>query len=368
MNFVIDLLNHFNNTYDLPTISGETITDFKVERNLLIRQHDERLTDLPKDLFDNIKMIDSTFETEYKKNKKNVAFMLILTNQLLKNILNDEYSLKAMKDHFQIIKNPVTIRKKDDKYVCSCSKCEPCFCGLGKYRTTEYNLVNFTGYGDKKWHGMFNFPDLKIVYEFTLTSQYAKKYAFVEQKTNYFKFFLDIDIKESNLTKDFIMSEKFTHLLKYVVDSADKIFKKHTTLTDDLTKYIYCDKNIDDSVCNPDINESANNKEKYNKGIHIYYPNIIVNKTCALNIANLLINHLKANDDLCLNEKQYRNIIDLSVYKGNGLRILFQEIDGYYYKINKELSTYEILTDDKLEQLKLTSLRTLNDKCNFEFV
>src|ERR1700744_2197379 len=92
-------------------------------------------------------------------------------------------------------------------------------------------------------------------------------------------------------------------------------------------------------------------------GIHLYFPNIISNNKTSILLAHELVNLLYNNDKWGLSKEIYNKIVDTSVFTKNGLRMLFQIIDGSFYKINTKKSTYLIQNDSKIDHLRITSLK-----------
>jgi hypothetical protein len=181
-----------------------------------------------------------------------------------------------------------------------------------------------------------------------------KNFCMVERKTQYFKLFWDFDIdtkhrklfqKFENINMPmfwmFIISKLLEVLKAFIIEKNDKTFK-----------YIYSDRT--------DINHK----------IHVYFPNIILNSEYCLILRSELIKTLIKNNKYNLTEEDYKLIIDASVFKANGLRLLFQckPHQKGYYKINPGLSTIKKIPKTKEEQLKLTSIRTSRFTPNVKFV
>lgn len=229
---------------------------------------------------------------------------------------------------------------------------------------TDYSKANFQSIGcsnrkkhkcDKKlckYGGNFFYQNLDDLYLFILHHNYTKKYCFSELKTTYFKLFWDFDIDgqmldnlkennnnfDSNNFFDYIIS-KIVNSLKYYIDIE----------SDNQLDYIYCDR--------------TDNLPK----IHLYFPNLIVNKSYALVIRNKTIVNILEDNIFNLSINQINKIIDPSVFQSNGIRLPFQTKQGQtaYYKINTQKSVWKNIPKDYLEQLKLLSVRTNNLDINF---
>ncbi len=184
----------------------------------------------------------------------------------------------------------------------------------------------YYGYGPTK--GIFTMtPD--ILYDMYTTCNVKKNYVFSERKTENYKYCVDLDFKDDRESD----IDDCSGFLQEVIDTLAKLLPKYTKKEN--TRYIICDKN-DGS-----------------KGYHIYYPDIIVNNKIACEIRTELMSTINFD----ISDKAKEEIIDISIYKGTGLRPIFIEYNESYYKINKKLSTYDI-PNNKKEQFLLTSLRT----------
>lgn len=193
--------------------------------------------------------------------------------------------------------------------------------------------------------GMFKF-DQDTLYNYITDNYETSQYCFVERRTEYFMLFFDLDVAEN-----IIEENKLAELFDFIIDNITKVLSYYIRMKNSKKelRYIYSDRN-----------------DKRNK-LHIYFPNIILNKHHCMAIREKLIEYiLKDNKFGVLGEISYRTIIDESVYKQSGLRLLFQKKphEKGYYGINFEKSTYKKLSANKYDQLVVTSVRCNNDCIN----
>lgn len=204
-----------------------------------------------------------------------------------------------------------------------CRKCEPrtCECGKG---------------------GVFNIP-ISILHRKILNGLY-RNFCFIELKTEYFKLFFDLDLN-NELEKKI---SKTADLWKFIISKIDNVLKYY--IKQDVYNYLYSDR-----------------KDTTNK-LHLYYPDIILNKYQAQAIRNRLIYEIeKDNKFLQFTMGDYNDIVDESVFKSNGIRLLFNNKphqDGFY-TINRKLSTYQLPKNKcVISYLQSTSIRTDHKNIN----
>ena len=106
---------------------------------------------------------------------------------------------------------------------------------------------------------------------------------------------------------------------------------------------------------------SDRSDKKVNK-LHIYFPGVIVDNVHALCIRSKVL-ELLGNSKI-----DYSKILDASVYKSNGLRLMYQRkrYERGYYKINHKLSTWSDIPKSRLERMLLLSLKTDHKSINFK--
>lgn len=132
---------------------------------------------------------------------------------------------------------------------------------------------------------------------------------FIELKTKNFKYFIDIDISDN-----------------YFWDN-NLIIELSSVINNIIINY-YPINNLCIVTC-ANVPKIKNNL--IHTGIHIHWPNIIVNKTIALSLRDVIIanlNNLNFN-----NINNWENIIDNTIYKTNGLRMIGSD---KYDKIEKK--------------------------------
>ena len=191
--------------------------------------------------------------------------------------------------------------------------------------------------------GIFNISD--VLLKSICKQFYFINYGLVEKKTDFYKLMFDFDFKEKHKyyhLYSHISNEIVNHLIDIINQTLLLVF-----VTPDL-HYIYCDKNI-------------------GKGIHLYYPNIIVTQQIHSYIFNLSFNKIVELDLFKLEHSRdcWYDIFDDCVFKNVGLRLPYFTVNGGYYKFNEFKSTYNIFilndfdNDDKYEIIKNCSIRTI---------
>lgn len=200
------------------------------------------------------------------------------------------------------------------------------------YDTNNWNS-NYRSYGSKV--GNFKLSATRVSKS---TVEEFENYALVEVKTPYYKLMFDIDIKKNKeyyeeINEDIVMSimiQEIEHVLTEYMDAN--------------MNYIYCDKNID-------------------KGVHLYYPEIIVDN----NLHNAILRDMKyrcvLNSDIP--EHIWEDMIDKSVTNANGLRLPYFQKNGNYYRVNHAKSTYLVKKRIR-DEITACMIRTSMDNYNFE--
>lgn len=202
----------------------------------------------------------------------------------------------------------------------------------------------------------FYFPNLVALYEYISKLKSSNDYCFVEVRTQYFKLFFDLDSDNDN---GFLNMNNYQDFWLYIISKIIISLKQYVKNKDENKfLYIYSDR-----------------EDKINK-LHLYFPNIIIDDLDGLAIRRLIIKQIKADNKYKLKDVFLEALIDSAVYKKCGIRILFQPKpnESGYYKINVEKSTLTNIPTDKIEQLKLTSIRTnarqkniLNNDCGIYY-
>lgn len=183
----------------------------------------------------------------------------------------------------------------------------------------------------------------------------------VEHRTKIFKMFSDLDfINETEMSHD-----KIEEIIKIIQEAVYFMYQSDN--------YVI--------ICTTDIKKVIKESNEYIKqGIHLYWPNIIVNNENALLCRNLIIHKLKTT----LGERESYNlwddVVDLTVYTTNGIRMVgsskcsYDRRDGKtefiddkrVYKPVLILDSFGNRLDDKLKNWKTydmiveTSVRTQN--------
>lgn len=125
----------------------------------------------------------------------------------------------------------------------------------------------------------------------------------VEHKTKLYKFFSDLDfVNKIEMTTDELI--KIVNVIQQAV-------------------YHIFETNHDVIICTTDNKIIIKNDNKYIKqGVHLYWPTIIVNNENAILIRRLIVHKLKSifgeRDEINI----WEDVVDLSVYKSNGIRMI----------------------------------------------
>lgn len=205
----------------------------------------------------------------------------------------------------------------------------------------------FYSYGNNVNKGIFYFKKGTILDKICDSKQFEYfliNYCFVEKKPEHYKLIFDVDFKETdeNYNKYSDKLKEITELITDKIELALKIVFKEPN-----TKFIYCDKNK-------------------GQGVHLYYPDIVVNKIVHIEIYNILLKFLLKDKTFDFDENIWSKIVDVCTSKANGLRLPYFAIDGKYYKQNKKRSTYNIEEFDGYPNknvLELCLIRTNKTEC-----
>ena len=149
-------------------------------------------------------------------------------------------------------------------------------------------------------------------------SKEAKQFCMVELKAPVFQLFFDLDINDkinsetgehSNIYKWFFVVNKIDihEFWRYMIKLINKTLKYYINgITKDQLLYIYSDRTDKDYK------------------VHIYYPNINVNKQIATQIRDKLLNIILDKNKYGLTDILLNDLIDPRVYTDTGLRLMFQ--------------------------------------------
>lgn len=187
-------------------------------------------------------------------------------------------------------------------------------------------------YGFKKGNYIITDKNLKTICE---SDYYFKNFCLVEVKTPFYVLMFDFDF-HSNHENSIEYANNADLIVNHTIDHINSVLKK--TFHNPNISYVYSDKNVD-------------------KGVHLYYPNIIINKTVHQYIYNTVLDILIKKNKYKLNDEDWKNIFDCCITKSNGLRFPFFYKDGTYYKINENKSTHDI-PESKYEKVKLCCIRS----------
>jgi len=146
----------------------------------------------------------------------------------------------------------------------------------------------------------------------------------VEQKTENFKFFVDLDYKAKEKLKD-----------------------------DDLLQFCFIiQEAVQGGRCLISRAQPRPVKEGIKTGVHLHWPDLIVNRIQALNLRSKIITDL--------GEGPWDTIVDASVYGGSGLRMLWshKKPTGDPYIPWKELGGLDLGKEPNVEMLALFAVRT----------
>ena len=172
--------------------------------------------------------------------------------------------------------------------------------------------------------GSLNVPPEESDEFFREYIQTGSKLYVVEQKTARFKYFVDFDYKDpEKLSDDDIL--KFCSIIHDSIESSSRCLIART--------------------------KPRPVKEGIKTGVHIHWPDLVVDRTEALNLRTKII--------LALGEGPWASIIDASVYGGSGLRMLWshKKPSGDPYVPWRSLDGREFSKEPNVETLKLFSVR-----------
>ena len=147
----------------------------------------------------------------------------------------------------------------------------------------------------------------------------------VEQKTENFKFFVDLDYKAPEKLKDEDLVQ-FCSIIHEAIGSPEPCLIARA--------------------------QPRQVKEGIKSGVHIHWPNLVVSRSQALNLRSKIL--------MSLGEGPWDSIIDASVYGGSGLRMLWmhKKPTGDPYIPWRDLNGKDLSKEPSTETLALFSIRT----------
>lgn len=160
--------------------------------------------------------------------------------------------------------------------------------------------------------------------EYVRSIQAGSKLYVVEQKTNRFRFFIDFDYKDPEKLSD----EDIIRFCSIIHDATESL-----------------------SRCLIARTKPRPVKEGIKTGVHIHWPDLVVDRTQALNLRTKIL--------LALGEGPWASIIDPAVYGGSGLRMLWshKKPSGDPYIPWKSLDGLEFSKEPNENVLRLFSVR-----------
>lgn len=199
---------------------------------------------------------------------------------------------------------------------------------------------------EKVTHYLLDGGKLNLSLDFeTFLDNYIKhfdeKTCIVELKTNIFKFFIDFDI----LSIEIFDIDKY---VKIIQDSIKDIYGD----------YHLCIITAPDKI----LEKNKNSIVYYKQGFHFHWPTLDVDKDTALKIRQFLINKLTTLNGN-LKDNTWDSIIDDSVYKSNGLRIIGADkcklIEDKYFYENRVYMLYSVYINSEKDEAKINEYNNL---------
>ena len=261
---------------------------------------------------------------QYTEKQNNINVNMINYLIYKSNANPDEPNIYKLSFDNKIKLYKITKDKKNKVCCCKIHSTDICKCGLELF-VAQTEQLNYTSCG--KWKKSFYFHNKTDLFNYILSddNEYKINYKFVEQTSENYMLYLDLDFKT--------VGENF----QYTNEIIQEILLILSECITNNLQYIYSDKNI-------------------GNGVHLYFPNIITNTK----IHRQILTHLKSK----ISNVEHSCIIDIQAF--SGLSVMFQT--ETYYKINFEKSTYDIEDKSQLDQLNITSIRTNSVGPNIEFI
>ncbi len=214
---------------------------------------------------------------------------------------------------------------------------------LEKYYVKTLTDATFYSYGNCKGNFKMTLDELLESLNES-NGSILDDYCLVEKKSLKYVFMVDIDFKDKVEPFTNVNGKKFPgngdsfihyngkeeEITQYLINIINQ-----TVGTD---KYIYCDKWIG---------------ETSKQGIHLYYPEIMVDNKSHHEIFNKVFKQIMKDTKYTFTEKIWRIILDTSIASPHvSLRLPYFKLEGASYKPNKDKSTY-VFPDDIKEQIKI---------------
>jgi len=140
----------------------------------------------------------------------------------------------------------------------------------------------------------------KFLHAYALDMRNGSTHYIIERKTPFFKFHADFDIKQHEPLDD-------KSLMIYMKDFYNCV-RKFYPATTSLSRF--------DMVICTSITTGKS-------GIHVIFPNLIVNQNQAIDIRNYFVSYMiSTHGDMVGISNSWEDIVDISVYEANGLRMV----------------------------------------------
>ncbi len=140
----------------------------------------------------------------------------------------------------------------------------------------------------------------KFLHAYAIDMRYGSTHYIIERKTPFFKFHADFDIKRHVPLDD----SSILMYMKQFYECVRKFYPSTTALS-----------RFDMVVCTSITTGKS--------GIHVIFPNLIVNQNQAIDIRNYFVSFMIAtHGDMVGLSNSWEDIVDISVYEANGLRMV----------------------------------------------
>jgi hypothetical protein len=202
---------------------------------------------------------------------------------------------------------------------------------------------------ERKWSGNYYYNNPSHLFRFLLENTKASEYCMTECTTEYFKYFVDLDMNNDVLNTirtnhaNFNYHNYWKSLIDILLETL-VYFIDQTTINSPLFEYLYS------------VKTRANHK------IHLNFPRIIINKRYALTIRDKVIEQIKKSN---LPLKEHIDVIFDKLPYATSLRLLSQRKCGEKaaYDIDINRSTYKIKGFANYEKYKKKLLKgTITNK------